>query len=222
MLNNNLTAFPKTEANLRELIKTIDSDRLKKDIFPSCSFVNDKCFGVCCSFKVAVTGEEAQTLSLLARDNKNYFERAGCHIPKEITKKHAITGQRYLARRRRGFKELNRIIYSVITDSTRSKTATMRDLFSFLHVCIFSMRDGGCSLQRLALEKGLHKWYYKPINCWKFPLTVRSGSLTIPQMANYVRLPCSYGKKSSAMIDLREELSFLGKIIGREIGRHIT
>jgi hypothetical protein len=217
MLKSNLTAFPRTEQRLREMIKTVDMDRIKKEVFPACSFLSAQCFGVCCSFKVAVTNEEAETLKAIVKENTAFFRHAICHIPDEIIKTGTKLGQRYLTRRKRDFKELNRIIYALISDGKRNKIATLKDFFSFLHVCAFSMKDGGCSLQRLALEKGLHKWYYKPINCWKFPLTIRDGILTMPKVSNYVRLPCSYQAKNTAITELHEELSFLGKIIGREI-----
>jgi hypothetical protein len=219
MLPKNLTAFPRTEQRLRDLITTVDIERLRKEVSPACSFLSEKCFGVCCSFKVAVTTEEAETLKAIVKENAAFFRRAICHIPDEIVKTDAKKGRRYLTRRKRDFKELNRIIYALISDGKRNKVATVKDFFSFLHVCAFSMKDGGCSLQRLALEKGLHKWYYKPINCWKFPLTIREGVLTMPKVSNYVRLPCSYDAKNAAIAELREELSFLGSILGREIVR---
>ncbi len=211
------TAFPRTEENLRKLIKTVDRDRLKKELFPACSFLAHQCFGVCCSFKVAVTTEEALTLNTIVKDNAAYFKQV-CHtLPPVLVRIDRLSRQRYLARRRRGFRELNRIIVALRSDPGRQRLATFKDLFSFMHVCVFSMKDGGCSLQRLALEKGQHKWYFKPINCWKFPLTIRDGVLTMPKVSNYVRLPCSFGASYPAINELQEELSFLGKIVGREI-----
>lgn len=45
--------------------------------------------------------------------------------------------------------------------------------------CTFLDKHGLCTLQKLALTQGLHKWSYKPIYCVLFPLTVYQGMLTI-------------------------------------------
>ncbi len=39
--------------------------------------------------------------------------------------------------------------------------------------CVFRYDDGRCSLQVAAEALGEHKWQYKPLGCWLFPLTVR-------------------------------------------------
>ncbi len=45
--------------------------------------------------------------------------------------------------------------------------------------CAFLDKNGLCSLQKLAIAEGEHKWKYKPIYCVLFPLTVYEGALTI-------------------------------------------
>jgi len=45
--------------------------------------------------------------------------------------------------------------------------------------CTFLDKNGLCTLQKLAMMDGEHKWKYKPIYCILFPLTVFEGSLTI-------------------------------------------
>ncbi|MBT8378260.1 MAG: DUF3109 family protein [Ignavibacteria bacterium] len=45
--------------------------------------------------------------------------------------------------------------------------------------CTFLDRDGLCTLQKLALIEGEHKWKYKPLYCILFPFTVYEGVLTI-------------------------------------------
>jgi hypothetical protein len=47
------------------------------------------------------------------------------------------------------------------------------------HKCTFLDEDGLCSLQKLAIKEGAHKWKYKPQFCVLFPLTVFEGALTI-------------------------------------------
>ncbi len=46
--------------------------------------------------------------------------------------------------------------------------------------CVFCDNDHKCRLQRLAVERGVHKWAYKPRACWLFPLTEREGELLPP------------------------------------------
>lgn len=45
--------------------------------------------------------------------------------------------------------------------------------------CTFLDKNGLCSLQKLAMQEGAHKWKYKPVYCILFPLTIYEGSLTI-------------------------------------------
>ncbi len=45
--------------------------------------------------------------------------------------------------------------------------------------CVFLDKDGLCSLQKLAIKEGEHKWKYKPLYCILYPLTIYEGTLTI-------------------------------------------
>lgn len=45
--------------------------------------------------------------------------------------------------------------------------------------CTFLDQNGLCTLQKLALMEGEHKWKYKPIYCVLFPYTIYEGALTI-------------------------------------------
>ncbi|MGE5846982.1 MAG: DUF3109 family protein [Ignavibacteria bacterium] len=49
----------------------------------------------------------------------------------------------------------------------------------FNHKCVFLDKSGLCSLQKLAMLEGEHKWKYKPLYCILFPLTIYEGALTI-------------------------------------------
>lgn len=48
--------------------------------------------------------------------------------------------------------------------------------------CVFSEADGKCSLQTLAVKLGKHKWDYKPMGCWLFPLGAENGKLIAPPL----------------------------------------
>lgn len=47
------------------------------------------------------------------------------------------------------------------------------------HKCTFLDKQGLCTLQKLAMMEGKHKWEYKPQYCILFPLTIFEGALTI-------------------------------------------
>lgn len=46
--------------------------------------------------------------------------------------------------------------------------------------CSFTEADGKCGLQTLAVKLGKHKWVYKPMGCWLFPLGAENGKLIAP------------------------------------------
>ena len=45
--------------------------------------------------------------------------------------------------------------------------------------CTFLDKNGLCTLQKIAMKEGDHKWKYKPLYCILFPLTTFEGALTI-------------------------------------------
>ena len=46
--------------------------------------------------------------------------------------------------------------------------------------CALSEQDGKCSLQTLAVKLGKHKWHFKPMGCWLFPLSADESGLVAP------------------------------------------
>jgi hypothetical protein len=89
-------------------------------------------------------------------------------------------------------------------------------------------------LQLLALEKGLHRWHYKPISCWLHPIRI-SLDEEIPRITLYnsktdpYRLPNYDGYASKTLCGsvkkcgdkahqvLKEELEYLGAIINQNL-----
>lgn len=45
--------------------------------------------------------------------------------------------------------------------------------------CVFLDKKGWCTLQKLAVKRGEHKWKYKPIYCILFPLVITEGVLSV-------------------------------------------
>ena len=52
--------------------------------------------------------------------------------------------------------------------------------------CVFCSEDYKCTLQVLAVQRGLHKWKYKPESCWLFPLRNVNDQLVPPPGAEEV------------------------------------
>ena len=46
--------------------------------------------------------------------------------------------------------------------------------------CVMAEADGKCSLQTLAVKLEKHKWAYKPMGCWLYPLGADDGKLISP------------------------------------------
>jgi Fe-S-cluster containining protein len=79
--------------------------------------------------------------------------------------------------------------------------------------CTFLDKHGLCTLQKLALSKGMHKWEYKPIFCVLFPLTVFQGALTVDDEHIDRLSSCNSnpGENSTIFDSCKEELKhFLG------------
>ena len=79
--------------------------------------------------------------------------------------------------------------------------------------CAFLDKNGLCTLQKLAISEGDHKWKHKPIYCVLFPFTVFEGALTIDDEHIDRLKTCNANPKlSRSIFDYgREELEyFLG------------
>jgi hypothetical protein len=212
-----LTAFPQLEQNLKGLIARVDCERFKAGSMTACSASFCGRFGMCCSLTVAVTKEEAETIQRLVADHVEFFKKSGCPVRGQIYRIDPRTGRRFLRSKRRSFKRLNAMIQDLISE----KVFDLGAFTGLLRVCIFSMDDGRCALQKRAEAEGRHKWHYKPVNCWKYPLSIADGRLTLGEGAPRSYFPCHNKGAVPAAEGLREELEFLGKIIGRDLPAEI-
>ncbi|NWF90301.1 MAG: DUF3109 family protein [Ignavibacteriaceae bacterium] len=77
--------------------------------------------------------------------------------------------------------------------------------------CTFLDKHGLCSLQKLSLSKGLHKWAYKPIYCVLFPLVVYQGILTVDDEHIDRLTSCNrnHGASNTIFDSCKEELLYL-------------
>lgn len=89
--------------------------------------------------------------------------------------------------------------------------------------CTFLDSHGLCTLQKLSLKQGHHKWNNKPIFCVLFPLTVYQGALTIDDEHIDRLNTCNrYAHETSTIFDsCKEELKhFLGEDGFEELERY--
>jgi hypothetical protein len=207
------TAFPQLEHNLKSLVATVDREGFRTQSAPACSSSFCARFGMCCSLVVAVTKEEAETIQAVVSKRPDFFKGSGCIIRGDIFRTEPRTGRRYLRSKRRSFKRLNAMIQDLISE----KILDLGAFIKLLRVCVFSMDDGCCALQKLSEAEGRHKWHYKPVNCWKYPLSIADGQLSLGDGHPGAYFPCSKKGTIPAVEGLKEELEFLGEIIGRDL-----
>ena len=217
-MKENRTAFPETESGLKNIIKSVETGSFIKTRIPTCSIHFKECFGRCCSLKVAVTSEEERVLVKICKEKTHFFKKIGLTLPKKLTVIDREIGRRRLAQKRRGFFEINRIIYSFMAEKKKRFAFNAKSFLGLLRKCVFSLRDGRCALQILSEAEKRHKWYYKPINCWKYPMTFAAGKVGVENEGSFY-FSCDAGDRNAppAYIGLREEIEFLGNIIGKNI-----
>lgn len=77
--------------------------------------------------------------------------------------------------------------------------------------CAFLDKHGLCTLQKLGLAKGEHKWEYKPLYCVLFPLVIYHGTLTIDDEHIDRLTYCNKNPNNEQTIfdSCKEELKFL-------------
>jgi len=102
--------------------------------------------------------------------------------------------------------------------------------------CVFLDGSHRCVLQRLAMDEGLHPWWWKPVSCWMHPLVLQPGRrgerpvLTVPGKGKDPSTRAGYPGFASctscgmpeeggrpAYQVLKEELQMLGNIGSRNL-----
>lgn len=213
-----LTAFPQTEASLRRQLAQVPvhADSFRRPL-ARCSLAH--CRGMCCHDGIYVEDEEARIVKRLARREADFFRDLGLTLPRRVivtaTWKGLVSGKK-TAVAPRPFSTLVEDFPAHFSDTA----------------CVFLAADGRCGLQVLSEARGLHPWYYKPTGCWLHPLSLDhggSGALGLSdENSDPFRLPgydgfvsrtfcgrtASGGQPAGAV--LRDELEFLGRIVGRD------
>ena len=122
----------------------------------------NECEARCCYDGVYLHKNEVKSLRAVVKDNAEFFS----FLPKV-----------YFQKTHYPFHEAYRKV--------KAKLFKYKDPDFPLHFtktrCVFCV-DNLCSLQTLAVQKGLHKWTFKPVACWLYPILIRNAKLTMPPM----------------------------------------
>jgi hypothetical protein len=219
MSNNPMTAFPRTEANLREQLSAaaVAAGSLQRPLAP-CDLA--RCKGMCCHDGVYLDEGEAAVLPGLAEREADFFRELGLNLPETVVVEGSFLGLIS------GPKTAT--VPRVWRERVSSYPAHFNDT-----ACCFLLDDGRCSLQVLSQARGFHRWHYKPTGCWLHPLTTDYSPEAPIGLHDETSDPYRIGgydgflsrtfcgrtpaEGPPAFETLREELAFLGTVIGRDL-----
>lgn len=182
-----------------------------------------ECAGMCCNGGSGFyLKEESETILKLAKDHPDFFAKHGVPLPEKVLDEEVDeeTGEIELSTNTREFKYPANVNLPGHFPSTS---------------CIFKRGDGACTLQLLSLEQGKHRWWYKPIACWLFPLELEHGGKPFIHVAHHSTdeyiddeypgfvgytpcgAECTNGKGRPAYEVLEGEIAELSRWLGRDL-----
>ena len=209
-----LTAFPNSESYLKEVLEETDYDPLPfEQKFSRCT----DCKGMCCYHGAPLNEEEAEFLQSVADQERDYFASKGIELPEKVVIEGVWRGEPSglkTAVRQWDYKE-RLPHFPKHWDNT---------------ACVFLNKEGWCGLQMYSNDCGKHKWFAKPLTCWLHPINFPDdGGMTVYGKEDDPTMYDDYpgfntvtgcGKPDAcgapAYEVLRDELDFLGKIVGRD------
>jgi hypothetical protein len=217
--DNGLTAFREAEASLRARCRNarIEPAEFQRRL-SRCSLAT--CRGTCCYDGIAVDHDTAAVLERLAVERAADFVDIGLELPDTII--------------------VNSEWRGVLSRKTAVKPFPFRSLVADYPghfnetACVFLLEDGRCGLQAIAEKDGAHPWFYKPFACWLHPIKMSEAAIHLyDEASDPNRLPgydgfvCNThcGRTSAcgapAAQVLRDELDFLGRLLGRDLGSEV-
>ncbi len=214
-----LTAYPDDEAALRSRVAggRVDAESFRRPV-ARCEI--STCRGMCCYDGVYLSRESAVVIERLAKEYAEFFAGLGLRLPERVT----VEGD--WSWKRGGLK-------TAVASRPLSRTVEGFPPHFNNTACVFLTEDGRCSLQLLSTPLARHPWYYKPVKCWMHPITLegeeravlllhsdRSDPYRFPGYDGFVSRifcgrTCSGG--APAAVVLSEELTFLSRIVGRDL-----
>ena len=170
-MSHAIAAFPETREFLGDTVRemSIDVEALQRPL-RRCDL--GKCGGTCCHDGVYLSSEEARVLREFSKEAAEDLAQVGADLPEQT------------------------VVYGTWRDitsgpKTATRSAPMKEMAESYpdHFpetrCVFLLPDSRCSLQVLAMERGLHPWHYKPLTCWLHPLSITAGSDRKPRLTLY-------------------------------------
>ena len=214
-----LTAYPDDEASLRSRVAggRVDAESFRRPV-ARCEI--STCRGMCCYDGVYVSRESATVIRRVAKEHAEFFAALDLQLPDGVI----VEGD--WSWKRGGLK-------TAVTPRAFSETVEGFPPHFNDTACVFLTGDGRCSLQLLSLHLGRHPWYYKPVKCWMHPITLegeehaalllhsdRTDPYRFPGYDGFVsRIFCGRtcaGGAPAALV-LADELTFLSRIVGRDL-----
>ena len=214
-----ITAFAATESALRVGLKDaeIDGASFERKLQP-CAL--ERCRGTCCCEGVYVNEEVAAVIEAICKKNVDFFREIGLDLPDKVIITESGGEGDSLRTPLRSFP-----FHELVEDYPEHFNDT---------ACCFLLNDGRCGLQMLAEVEGRHPWFYKPQACWLHPIAVVRGKILLHNEENDpYQEEDSRGFSSQtfcgktalcgqpAHIVLKDELNFLGRILGRDLIQEI-
>jgi hypothetical protein len=216
---SDLTAYPDDEAMLRRRLTggRVDAGSFQRPV-ARCEIAS--CRGMCCYDGVYLSPESASVVQHASVQHAHFFEGLGLRLPDPII----VEGE--WAWKKGGLK-------TAVTPRTFSGTVRGFPPHFNDTSCAFLTKDGLCALQLLSQQLGRHPWFYKPVKCWMHPITLEGDENSVLTLhddrTDPYRLPgydgfvsrifcgktCPGGKPAAAV--LSDELSFLSRIVGRDL-----
>jgi len=222
------TLFPETAIEVGQQVREaiLDHDAFEQRVKP-CELAS--CKATCCYDGVYLGSEEVEMVKVLVEREaeKGTWDRYGL----EAKDGSPLSVGNILTTSETGRDK---------TSVRKAKTGELAEAFP-THFnqtrCIFLDSLGRCGFQRLAMEEGVHPWFYKPLTCWIHPLALdppeTRGSRAKLTLYNDQTDPhvekdypgfCSHtpcGKVNQngipAKESLKEELIYLSKISERDL-----
>jgi len=214
-----LTAYAADEVALRGRMAggRVDAESFRRPV-ARCEI--STCRGMCCYDGVYVSRESAAVIQRVAKEHAEFFTGRGLQLPEEVIVEGDWSGKRG------GLKTA--CTPRAFSSAVEGFPPHFKDT-----ACVFLTGDGRCSLQLLSVHLGRHPWYYKPVKCWMHPITLegedhavlllhseRTDPYRFPGYAGFVSRifcgrTCSGGSPASAV--LADELTFLSRIVGRDL-----
>lgn len=214
-----LTAYPDDEAALRNRMigGRLDAESFRRPV-ARCEI--STCRGMCCYDGVYVGRESAAVIERAAKEHAGFFASLRLQLPQEVI----VEGD--WPWKRGGLK-------TAVAPRAFSRTVEGFPPHFKDTACVFLTGDGRCSLQLLSIHLGRHPWHYKPVKCWMHPITLegeaRAALLLHSARTDPYRFPGYDGFVSRifcgrtcpggapAAVVLAEELTFLSRIVGRDL-----